>query len=86
MNASGRSSERLLRNIRAPGGDDRLARGLTRAAELLDGVGAWRVHGGGFAGCVQALVPNDAFPAYRRGMEALFGAGTCRALSITSAK
>ena len=67
MNASGRSSEQLLRNIRAPGGDDRLARGLQRAAELLDGVGAWRVHGGGFAGCVQALMPCDAFPAYKKG-------------------
>ena len=30
MNASGRSSEQLLRNIRAPGGDDRLERGLQR--------------------------------------------------------
>ena len=67
MNASGRSSEQLLRNIRAPGGDDRLERGLARAAALLDGVGAWRVHGGGFAGCVQALMPRDAFPAYQKG-------------------
>ena len=86
MNASGRSSEQLLRNIRAPGGDDRLARGLQRAAELLDGVGAWRVHGGGFAGCVQALMPCDAFPAYKKGMEALFGPGSCRELHITGVK
>ena len=86
MNASGRSSEQLLRNIRAPGGDDRLERGLQRAAELLDGVGAWRVHGGGFAGCVQALMPRDAFPAYRKGMEALFGHGSCRELHMTGAK
>lgn len=86
MNASGRSSEQLLRNIRAPGGDDRLERGLARAAALLDGVGAWRVHGGGFAGCVQALMPRDAFPAYRKGMEALFGPNSCRELHITRAK
>lgn len=86
MNASGRSSEQLLRNIRAPGGDDRLERGLARAADLLDGVGAWRVHGGGFAGCVQALMPCDAFPAYKKGMEALFGPGSCRELHITGAK
>lgn len=86
MNASGRSSERLLRNIRAPGGDDRLERGLKRAAELLDGVGAWRVHGGGFAGCVQALMPCDVFPGYRQEMETLFGSGSCRELCITSAK
>ena len=57
-----------------------------RAAELLDGVGAWRVHGGGFAGGVQALMPRDAFPAYRKGMEALFGPGSCRELHITGAK
>ena len=56
---------------------------LTR---LLDGVGAWRVHGGGFAGGVQALMPRDAFPAYRKGMEALFGPGSCRELHITGAK
>ena len=86
MNASGRSSEQLLRNIRAPGGDDRLERGLARAADLLDGVGAWRVHGGGFAGCVQALMPCDAFPAYKKGMEALFGPGSCRELHITGVK
>ena len=86
MNASGRSSEQLLRNIRAPGGDDRLERGLARAAALLDGVGAWRVHGGGFAGCVQALMPRDAFHAYRKGMEALFGPNSCRELHITRAK
>ena len=86
MNASGRSSEQLLRNIRAPGGDDRLERGLARAAALLDGVGAWRVHGGGFAGGVQALMPRDAFPAYRKGMEALFGPNSCRELHITRAK
>ena len=54
--------------------------------ELLDGVGAWRVHGGGFAGCVQALMPRDAFPAYRKGMEALFGHGSCRELHMTGAK
>ena len=56
---------------------------LTR---LLDGVGAWRVHGGGFAGCVQALMPRDAFHAYRKGMEALFGPNSCRELHITRAK
>ena len=69
-----------------PGGDDRLERGLARAAALLDGVGAWRVHGGVFAGCVQALMPRDAFPAYRKGMEALFGPNSCRELHITRAK
>ena len=86
MNASGRSSEQLLRNIQVPGGDDRLARGLACASALLDGVGAWRVHGGGFAGGVQALMPCDVFPGYRQAMEARFGAGSCRELRITRAE
>ena len=89
MNASGRSSEQLLRNIRATlfiDGEAVREEFGERAAELLDGVGAWRVHGGGFAGCVQALMPCDAFPAYKKGMEALFGPGSCRELHITGAK
>lgn len=77
MNASGRSSERLLGNIRTPAGDDRLERGLALSAQLLDGVGAWRVHGGGFAGCVQALVPAEHLEAYCSAMERTFGEGSC---------
>jgi len=77
MNASGRSSECLLRNIRAEAGDDRLERGLALAKELLEGKGAWRVHGGGFAGCVQALVPVEEFDTYCLGMEHVFGRGSC---------
>lgn len=83
MNASGRSSETLLRNIRAPLGDDRLARGLALSAQHLEGIGAWRVHGGGFAGCVQALLPDAAFPAYQAEMDAAFGAGACQKIKIT---
>jgi len=49
-------------------------------------VGAWRVHGGGFAGGVQALMPCTAFPAYRQAMEARFGPGSCRELRITGAE
>ena len=87
MNESGRSSETLLTNIVTSATDDRkLETGLYLSSKLLDGIGAWRVHGGGFAGCVQALMPCGAFPAYRRGMEALFGPGSCRKLHITGAK
>ena len=82
MNESGRSSEQLLRNIRAPEGDDCLERGLALAARLLEGKGAWRVHGGGFAGCVQALTPKGAFEDYRAAMDAEFGAGACEAVRI----
>lgn len=82
INASGRSSEQLLQNIRAESGDDRLARGLILSQQFLQGRGAWRVHGGGFAGCVQALMPSDYFAKYKSEMEAAFGDGSCRELKL----
>ena len=78
MNESGRSSENLLNNIvTSSTGDTRLQEGLERSAALLDGKGAWRVHGGGFAGCVQALMPSDFFPVYCAEMEKAFGPKSC---------
>ena len=78
MNASGRSSEQLLNNIvTSTTGDTKLLQGLEESAKLLEGKGAWRVHGGGFAGCVQALMPSDYFPVYKQAMEAVFGEGKC---------
>lgn len=77
MNESGRSSENNLKNICCPAGDDRLLRGLEISAQSLEGRGAWRVHGGGFAGCVQALMPESLFDDYRREMDKVFGEGSC---------
>ena len=78
MNESGRSSEKLLNNIiTSATGDTKLALGLDRSEKLLRGVGAWRVHSGGFAGCVQALMPTDYFPTYKTEMERSFGKGSC---------
>lgn len=78
MNESGRSSENLLNNIvTSSTGDTRLLEGLELSASLLEGKGAWRVHGGGFAGCVQALMPSDFFPEYRKQMDDKFGRGSC---------
>ena len=83
MNESGRSSEKLLTNIvTSATGDTKLAQGLELSAKLLEGKGAWRVHGGGFAGCVQALMPSDYFESYRTAMEKDFGAGTCREIRL----
>ena len=83
MNESGRSSEELLNNIvTSATGDTKLQQGLELSAKLLAGKGAWRVHGGGFAGCVQALMPADYFDRYKAGMEAVFGAGSCRELHL----
>ena len=84
MNASGRSSERLLNNIvTSATGDTKLQQGLEESAKLLEGKGAWRVHGGGFAGCVQALMPTDYFPIYRAAMEKSFGEGKCWEIKVS---
>lgn len=83
MNESGRSSELLLNNIvTSATGDTKLAGGLELSRELLDGRGAWRVHGGGFAGCVQALMPENLFEEYKTEMEKVFGAGSCQRIHI----
>ena len=83
MNESGRASEKLLNNIiTSATGDTKLAQGLEKSAQLLEGRGAWRVHGGGFAGCVQALMPSDYFESYKTEMEKTFGPGTCREIRL----
>ena len=55
---------------------------LAVGRELLDGTGAIRVHGGGFAGTIQAFVPNEKLTAFKAGMEALLGPGKCHILHI----
>ncbi|MCD7845106.1 MAG: galactokinase [Oscillospiraceae bacterium] len=83
MNQSGRSSETLLQNIQTDGLGSELSQGLDASARLLKGRGAWRVHGGGFAGCVQALMPAEEFPRYQASMDLLFGQGACQPIRIT---
>ena len=51
---------------------------------LLGGAGAIRVHGGGFAGTIQAFVPEDRLAAFKSGMEAVVGEGKCHVLHIRS--
>jgi galactokinase len=83
MNESGRSSEQLLNNIvTSATGDTKLQEGLELSRTLLEGKGAWRVHGGGFAGCVQALMPTDYFATYKEGMEKVFGVNSCTEIRL----
>ena len=49
---------------------------------ILRGRGAWRVHGGGFAGTIQAFVPNDILNEYKAEIERVFGEGSCHILSV----
>ncbi len=84
VNASGLSSETLLQNawsVSCPG-QQAVSLALALGRELLAGTGAIRIHGGGFAGTIQAFVPDDRLGAFKDGLEAVFGPGSCRALRI----
>ncbi len=84
VNASGRSSYMYLQNIYPTGAVQAQDMGLALALaeHSLAGRGACRVHGGGFGGTIQALVPHDLYPRFKQEMEAVFGAGSCHALDI----
>lgn len=55
---------------------------LSLSESVLKGKGAWRVHGGGFAGTIQAFVPNEILADYKNAMESVFGEGSCYVLII----
>lgn len=55
---------------------------LAISESVLKGKGAWRVHGGGFAGTIQAFVPNDLLEKYKAEIERIFGEGSCYVLSV----
>lgn len=56
--------------------------GLCLAQMLLQGQGAYRIHGGGFGGTIQAYVPAGMQERFQQQMETVFGAGSCKQLSI----
>lgn len=84
VHASGRSSQLLLQNIVPAGatGKQALSYALACAERLLDGEGACRVHGGGFAGTIQAFVPLDRVDGFCKEMNRLLGAESCHRLAI----
>jgi galactokinase len=84
VNESGDSSHKYLQNVCAPEEprEQGLALGLYAAAGFLNGTGAVRVHGGGFAGTVQAYVPLGALERFISEMDGVFGAGSCQSLYI----
>ncbi len=81
---SGRSSYMYNQNVYPSSvpQDQPLSIGLCIAERLLSGKGAWRVHGGGFAGTMQAFVPNDILDEYISEMKKVFGEKSCYVLSI----
>ena len=84
VNESGRSSALYLQNTWSPAAPSQQAIPMALAVgeELLGGCGAIRVHGGGFAGTIQAFVPLDRLEHFRQGMETLLGEGMCHVLHI----
>ena len=87
VKASGQSSAMYLQNVKVEGQafHQEVQYALAVCDMLLDGRGAFRVHGGGFAGTVQAFVPNDMLEAFRDGVEKMVGTGSCHVLSIREA-
>ena len=81
---SGNSSARLLQNLYAckTPQEQGIPVALMMSERILEGRGAARVHGGGFAGTIQAFVPEELAEKYRRGMDDIFGAGSCKRLRI----
>ena len=81
---SGYSSWMYLQNV-IPAGyvkEQAMAIALGLCEHYLQGRGAYRVHGGGFAGTVQAFVPHDILDQFKAGIDAALGEGACHILSI----
>ncbi len=55
---------------------------LAVSQSILEGRGAWRVHGGGFAGTIQAFVPDALLDGYLRALRGIFGEASCHELAI----
>lgn len=86
--ASGNSSLMKLQNVFASSAPQE--QGLTLALAITEKLigskgGAYRVHGGGFAGTIQAYVPDSELEAYKEEMEKVFGTGSCYILSVRNA-
>ena len=81
---SGYSSYMYLQNVIPAGYKEKqdVAVSLALCELYLGGRGAYRVHGGGFAGTVQAFVPVDILDTFRAGIDAVLGEGACHVLSI----
>lgn len=86
VNESGRSSWMYLQNITPTGAVEHqeMALALAVCKMLLRGDGACRVHGGGFAGTIQAFVPLDRLSKFKQEIENFLGAGACHVLHIRS--
>ena len=84
VSTSGKSSFQYLQNISVPG-DPRhqsVAVALAMSEKILEGTGASRVHGGGFAGTILAFVPMDRSEGYTEFMNRIFGKDAVMRLAV----
>ena len=81
---SGNSSWKYLQNITPAGAvkHQEVAVALALCDTYLKGQGAFRVHGGGFAGTVQAFVPLNMLESFKNTIEAVLGENSCHVLNI----
>lgn len=84
ITASGNSSFKYLQNVYTSKNVENqgVSVGLAASELALKGKGATRVHGGGFAGTIQAFVPDEQVEEYRNFMDNVFGKGSCHVLKV----
>mgnify|MGYP001070151970 FL=1 len=84
IKASGDSSAKYLQNIYSPKDVDsqNVTVALAVSERILGENGVCRVHGGGFAGTIQAFVKNEAVAAYKEQIEAIYGDDSCHVLKV----
>jgi galactokinase len=84
VTASGNSSYKYLQNVFASSHPEEqgISLALCLSEDFLEGDGACRVHGGGFAGTIQVYVPNGQAHEYKEFMESFFGEGSVTVLRI----
>ena len=84
ISKSGNSSFKYLQNVYSSKSpyEQGISLALAVTERFLNSKGAHRVHGGGFAGTIQAFVPNELLEDYKNTIESVFGEGNCYVLNI----
>ena len=84
VNASGESSYCYLQNLYSTSNvsEQGLCLAIALTKQFLNGKGACRVHGGGFAGTIQCYIPTNRLAEYKEMIENTFGEGSCCVLNI----